>query len=255
MSDTNQMISEQEQEQETETEEQPTESQQTGQDQETNTSIDKEELEGLRRIVTMQTEQLSRLTNVVADSTRINTPPPVEEPLPDKETDPVGYLEAKFARREAKLMEQLENSIKPLRELSVNSQKKTVYDSATTQLKSKYPNVADEVYDEMWKLGGEHFDPTRPQLIEQGLLYLLGTKAAQGVSTARKAASKEDKEESESFTPPNTPSNMPPRGDFKLPRKLTEADRRLMVTMKMDPKKDVQKYFEYMGRDARTIED
>lgn len=240
----------------------PSESQETGSDQDPN-AIDRQELETLRQVVEAQSRQLNTLTQgqvATLQAIQANAPAPVEEaPLPDKNDDPIGHLTALMERREKRLVDQLEQSIAPLRNMSAEASKKGVFDNHIADLKLRYPKIADEVFDEMWTLGKNGFDPSKatPQAFEAGLKYLLGEKAAQGISVLKQAKTtkQESQEEEESpIIPPRTPSNMPPRGDYKAPRKIVESDRRIMSRMSLDPKKpgDVQKYFDYLNSDVRV---
>lgn len=239
------------------------ESQPTGSPETGDGNVDKEELERLRRVVEIQSNQIGQLSQIQATAIAQQNapPPPVEEPLPDREADPVAYVLEVQNRRMQQMQndfkKQLEDQIKPIKDLSITSQRKAVFDGEVDRLKKKYPDVDPANFEELWEIGKNDFNPNNPQVVEQGLMLYLGQKAMSG-KLSPKPRSEPNQESSQSFSPPNTPSNMPPRSGQQPPRRLTEADRKVMkqIDKNWDPNKpaDVAKYFDYMAQDTRTYE-
>lgn len=216
--------------------------------------VDREELETLRKmnLTLLQREsQLSDQLNSLQAQRSTPTPEP-EIPLPSKEDDPIGYLEALHARQIKALEKRLEDSVRPMQEVATATRHQQDYAAAAQKLMAKYPKLDAQFFTELYpQLGGPTFDVRQ---LEVAAMAAFGFRNITGVPDPN-ANSSTPPNDPPVTTPPRTPSNSSP-SPTSAPKKLTEGQRRAMESMKLKPTdpKDVEKFMSYISQDTRLID-
>lgn len=174
-----------------------------------------------------------------------------ETPLPDRNDDPIGYLEAVNNRRISELEKRLEDQTRPLQESLLAQQHMQNYAVEARKLIAKYPSLDAQFFTDLYpETGGASFNVEH---LEIAMLTKLGSLAVSGKTPAKKV----ETPITDSMTIPRTPSSTTPPVQNSNPSKLTEGQRDAMRTMKLKPENaaDVKKFMEYMGSDSRTYGD